>query len=190
MGGLGGSVTGDILRRIPDNSIGAEIGVWMGESSKKFLAKTRHLYLIDSWSILPYKWGETEAKTDFSEWLEKYSFLIPSKDPDEYQKVYDQAYRKVCKRFMDDPVTIYRMTSDQWFSFFNKRIDWIYIDGDHEYEGCLRDLKNSSKITDVIFGDDYGVKRGVTQAVDFFENNMDCIVTRFDMYQYEIKLLK
>lgn len=185
--GDGGSVTRDILYRIPIDSIGAEIGVWKGKSSQVFLDRARHLYMIDSWSIWPFKW---KSDPPFEEFLCKYKHLVKSNHIDDYQRYLDDVYKNVCKDFMHKNVTIYRMTSDQWFSFFNKRIDWIYIDGDHEYEECLRDLKNSSKITDVIFGDDYGVKKGVTKAVDFFENNTDCIVTRFDYYQYEIRLLK
>jgi hypothetical protein len=188
--GAGGNVTGDILNRIPNDSIGAEIGVWEGKSSKKFLTKAKHLYMIDPWSIFSYKLSYKENQKDFSHFLKKYRELSETDDLEDYQIFYDTIYRKVCSEFIDQPVTIYRMTSDDWFKFFNRKIDWIYVDGNHNYKSCLKDLENSSKITSIIFGDDYGVKGGVTKAVDYFEDSYDCIVTKFDFYQYEIRMLK
>jgi hypothetical protein len=36
------------LLRIPKDSIGAELGVWKGDSSKLFLKRAKLLYLVDS----------------------------------------------------------------------------------------------------------------------------------------------
>ena len=33
-----------------ENSVGAELGVWQGESSEKFLKRAKHVHLVDSWS--------------------------------------------------------------------------------------------------------------------------------------------
>ena len=38
-------------------------------------------------------------------------------------------------------------------------LDWIYIDGNHSYEQCIKDLKNALNIVKpgvLIIGDDYG----------------------------------
>ena len=74
------------------------------------------------------------------------------------------------------------MTSDEWFAQNTKQYDWIYVDGDHGYEGCKRDLDNALKcirVGGMIMGDDYfwpGAgwgKEGVTRAVDdFIKENM------------------
>ena len=48
---------------IPENSLGAEIGVWKGVSSKVLLRRARHLHMIDPYDINVY-----ENTTD---WLNK-----------------------------------------------------------------------------------------------------------------------
>ena len=82
-------------------------------------------------------------------------------------------------------VEICRMTSDEWFEQYlaakghgnDEMLDWIYVDGDHSYEGCLKDLNNAKEIVKpggLILGDDYGwpnskyQKVGVTKAVNEF----------------------
>jgi hypothetical protein len=62
--------------------------------------------------------------------------------------------------------------------FTDKYFDLVYIDGDHSYEGCLRDMMcwwNKVKDGGILSGDDYvlattsvGVKFGVIQAVNEF----------------------
>ena len=46
----------NIMHIIPPGSRGAEIGVWMGNTSQRFLERgVEHLYLVDSYSVEPYK---------------------------------------------------------------------------------------------------------------------------------------
>ena len=42
--------TDQTWKRIPEYSVGAELGVWQGESSEKFLKRASHVHLVDSWS--------------------------------------------------------------------------------------------------------------------------------------------
>ena len=35
--------TDETWKRIPENSVGAELGVWQGESSEKFLKRAKHV---------------------------------------------------------------------------------------------------------------------------------------------------
>lgn len=51
------------------------------------------------------------------------------------------------------------------------KFDYIYIDGDHTYDGCRKDLEAAHKKLEtggVIVCDDYGNPCGVKQAVDEF----------------------
>src|SRR5438132_645191 len=60
-------------------------------------------------------------------------------------------------------------------------LDWVYIDGDHTYEGVAADLRSCwARLTPNgrVAGDDYGVRGwwddGVTKAVDEFARSVDC----------------
>ena len=167
-----------ILRDIQPNSKGAEIGVWAGNTSIQFLRlNISELHMIDPWSVEPYK--KSKEYKSYDEYLTKYSKIlnIEKKDVD-FQEYYDAIYSEVrAKCGMDPRVTIHRMTSDEWFDSKPEKLDWIYVDGDHSYQGCLTDLENSLKVVNpggMIMGDDYywsGArygKEGVTNAVDRF----------------------
>ena len=46
----------NIMHIIQPNTVGAEIGVWMGNTSTQFLKKRlKKLYMVDSYSVEPYK---------------------------------------------------------------------------------------------------------------------------------------
>lgn len=153
-----------ILPFLPGNGVGVEIGVWKGDSSVKFMQKCRHLHLVDPWSVEAYRTSKDFG--GFAAFLERYIPLVGSMDVEEYQKHYDFIHAEVVARFRDCPVTIHRMTSKDFFKQMDFRADWIYIDGDHSYLGCLEDIIQAYQFTDFVCGDDYGVKPGVTDAVD------------------------
>jgi hypothetical protein len=128
----GASIVAKLLQK---DSVGVEIGVWRGDSSAEFLARTSHLHLVDPW-------------------------------PDR-----DQQYRDVVKRFEGKPVTIHRMTAARFFRSFDELVDWVYIDGLHDYENVKADLIGATsilKLGGMIYGDDHGKKEGVAEAVDEF----------------------
>ena len=168
----------NIMHIIPPDSRGAEIGVWMGNSSQRFIDRgIAHIYLVDAYSVEPYK---DNSEASFEEYIAKYSKVTGEFTEAGFTRFYDNVHKSVVERFKGDPrVTVCRMTSDQWFEENDETLDWIYVDGDHSYEGCLRDLNNSlSKVKKggMILGDDYGWpgskwnKPGVTQAVNQFCN--------------------
>lgn len=145
---------------IPDNTIGAEIGVWRGLSSKNFLTKAKHLYMIDPWSIDAYDENNT-GWVDKKTMTQLLAYIKPMVGSDKYEDVqqyYEDVYQEVKRTFASDPVTIFRGTSTEWFDQFTGRLDWIYIDGDHTFDGVYNDLKHSVEIVDqVIFCDDYNI---------------------------------
>ena len=185
----------NIMHIIPPGSRGAEIGVWMGNTSREFLARgVEHLYLVDSYSVEPYK-NNSEATYDM--YLAKYSKITGEFTESGFSRYYDTVYKNVLDKFKGDSrVTLCRMTSDEWFANQDDNIlDWIYVDGDHSYEGCLRDLNNAlSKVKKggMILGDDYGhvgarwQKPGVTKAVNEFCFENDFIPIRHGETQFQI----
>lgn len=158
-----------ILALVPKNSICAEIGVWKGAYSKKILkiVNPAKLHLIDPWEFLdqfPGRWyGGSIAKdqADMDIILNKVQSFFRN-----YENVsINRGYSNII--LLDFP--------DSYF-------DWVYIDGNHEYEYVLDDLKLSYekvKPNGFILGDDYNwkpennypVKRAVN---DFLKlNNLD-----------------
>lgn len=186
-----------IMHAIRPNTIGAEIGVWMGNTSTQFLKKgLKKFYMVDSYSVEPYK---ENTERSYQEYIAKYQPITGEFSEAGFQRFYDRVYNEVKERFQDPEVEICRMTSDMWFEQFNdEMLDWIYIDGDHSYEGCLRDLENSLKVVKqggLILGDDYGwpnakwFKPGVTKAVDEFINRHKLNkMLRHGETQYEIRI--
>jgi hypothetical protein len=187
----------NLIQHIPSNTTGAEIGVWEGNTSKLMLNKNlKHLHLVDSWSTVPYKNQPNNEHGSYEQYLLKYQRLTGRPDEESFKKYYDSIYEKVVSKFKNNTnVTIHRQTSKEWFETFSEDLlDWIYVDGDHSYEGCLYDLnqaKNVVKPGGFIFGDDYRWtirhgKAGVTKAVKEFvaENNYN--IEQIGMLQFKI----
>jgi len=176
-------------KRIPNNSIGVELGVWKGESSAKFLNRAKHLHLVDPWSVVAY--ANSDEFGDYSDYLARYSKIVGSQNPDDFQRYYDNIAQMVTNQFKDKPVTIHRQTTDQFFMSFTEKVDWVYVDALHSFDGCLSDLRNSLKIIKKggsLFGDDYGNKPGVVAAVDAFILETGLTLDNFYTTQFEIKV--
>ena len=177
-------------KRIPKNSIGVELGVWRGDSSEIFLQRAKHIYLVDTWSLEPYQ-KDSNEHGNYDEYVNKYFKIVKSRNPKDFQKYYDDVYMSVVKRFAGKPVTIHRCTTDEFFNNFVEKVDWVYVDALHSFEGCLSDLRNSLKIlkpNGIIFGDDYGNKPGVVKALDTFVRETNLVLNNFYKTQYEVKL--
>ena len=138
---------------------GAEVGVQAGEYSRTIRStwEGEELYLIDWWRYSP-------------------NYKDIANAPDEKQK---ELYLSVVKKFMDDhSVHIIRKESiEASKQFSDEYFDWIYLDADHSYEGCLNDLKAwypKLKKGGIFAGHDYfdgtftGGIFGVKSAVDSF----------------------
>ena len=181
-----------VLDHIPKNSIGLELGVWKGKTSKLFNNLTKELHLVDSWSPIPYR--TTSEWESYETYLERYSSLTGSKDEESFFKYYDEVYEQVKNDFKDDAsVIIHRMTTEDFFVHANKnniKVDWVYIDASHDYQECYRDLMNCLEIVNdngIIFGDDYHDRcKGVIKAVNEFVNNYNKKLQLLNSNQYKI----
>lgn len=131
--------------------------------------------------------------------------LIDLWDPAENDFFYSEfdinqmkgAYEKVRSRFNANPnVKILKGNSKELFNNFkDEYFDWIYIDGDHSYEGVLSDLKNwtpkvkkggaiSGHDFDPDLGWDVSLKFGVNRAIkDFFKDDDEIHLTNEPYYK-------
>ena len=193
-----------IMHLIKKNTIGAEIGVWFGNTSTQFLKKgLKKFYMVDPYSVEPYK---ENSEISYQEWLAKYQPITGEFAEPGFKKYYERVWKEIQTRFAPlEEVELCRETSDSFFERYLaskghgnfEMLDWIYIDGDHSYEACIKDLNNAKEIVKpggLIIGDDYGwpdakwQKKGVTKAVNEFLLKTDFGVTRYGMTQYVIKV--
>lgn len=180
----------ETLRLIPKNSIGAELGVWKGDTSAKFLSKAKFLHLVDSWSVIAYE--DSDEHGNYEGYLKRYASIVGSDNEEDFKKFYDKIYNSVKIRFSNSPVKIHRMTTRKWFDIFNEQLDWIYVDANHSYKDALYDLQESFKRIKsggLLIADDYSNnKPGVKQAVNDFAKQTDLKIYNFykDQIYFEI----
>ena len=131
--------------------LGIEIGSYAGESAEMFInsGAFRRLYCIDPWEM---NYDPTDCTGD--------SGLL------EAEKAFDA-------RFKDNPLVMkIKQKSEEAASMFhNESIDFIYIDGNHQYAFVKRDLElyvPKIKLRGIIAGHDYGgpTTPGTTKAID------------------------
>lgn len=154
-----------VLRRLPRNSVCAEIGVYKGAFSEQILNKVRpaKLHLIDPWLFQP--------SPEFSRaW---YGGVL-GKDQTNMDEIYHSVVEKFRPHIVSGQVEIHRgKSADLSVQFQDQYFDWIYVDGDHRYEGVMQDLEMylpKLKRGGLVAGDDYDNpgwwNSGVQKAVD------------------------
>jgi len=165
----------NLLKLMPANSVCAELGVGRGVFSKEILkiANPNFLYCVDLWGPIATN-IQGKYYTDQTEW--------------------DKRFEDIQTEFLGKPVKFIR---DLTYNLPNycaeKTLDWAYIDGDHTYDGCMKDLqavKSLIKDNGMILGHDYrpAWKRrsdwGVVESVNDFvaENNYFLTVVTKEKY--------
>jgi hypothetical protein len=129
--------------------VSAEIGVATGRFSKIIVENNNpiELYLIDAWRNFDLGYADGNMVSD-------------DKHEQRYQDVSNMfSENKSVKLVRDFSVNASHQFSDNFF-------DWIYVDADHSYEGCLNDLNAyNSKVKDTgyILGHDYTPPGGKTK---------------------------
>ena len=102
---------------------GVEIGVAYGENAEKILEKWhgRHLYLVDPYVTQDWsKYTDQTNKINFSEALE-YA-------------------RQKLARFDGRKTFVRRMSTDAAKDFKDGELDFVYVDGNHDYAAVLADM--------------------------------------------------
>jgi hypothetical protein len=152
-----------LLERLPKHAVCAEVGVYQGRFSEMILriARPQKLHLIDPWKY------ETDPA---------YKQSLYGGREGQSQARMDGMYESVVKCFTSKRVEVHRGASAVCSSLFTDNyFDWIYIDGNHQYEFVKQDLEMyfpKVKSGGLVAGDDYArdpnnwTKDGVTRAVD------------------------
>jgi uncharacterized Rossmann fold enzyme len=144
------------------NPVGAEIGVFAGELSRRLLQRPDlALIMVDSWA---------EAPKESSYGLGDFHGKLTQKEQDRYYAMTMQMTRFAGKRaqiIRDDSLRAAAVVPDQ-------SLDFVFIDADHSYEACRADILAwlpKIKPGGFISGHDYenpdfpawGVKQAVTE---------------------------
>ena len=140
--------------------IGVELGVFKGTNAMRLISELniKQLSLVDMW-VTPSHWKGAMS--------------------------YEQNYEFVKETYKaSDKVFIYRMdTVKASHIVANETLDFVYVDGDHYYEGCRRDIEAwypKLKKGGVIIGHDYHCRMGVAQAFNELISVNDSIFWTFD----------
>ena len=162
-----------VLHNLPKRANGMEIGVWRGDFSAKILqhAQPKVLHLVDSWKV------QFDAEYANAWYGAKVT-----------QEVMDGHFQHVTSRFANEiaagQVKIHRSHSvDAMAEFRDNSIDFVYVDGDHTFEGALADLRAALAVVrsgGLICGDDYVLggwwKGGVVKALHTFLQEANVVI--------------
>ena len=155
----------DLVAALPGRRLrGAEIGVARGELSHYLLAhikRLHRLYMIDQWCEIPA--GHSYRRTRDS---------LASQTAEQWQDM-ETLSRTVASYFPKRAVIIKQPSSEAVQPFRDNWLDFVFIDADHSYEGCLTNLREwYPKVRNggLFSGHDYRHTRfrGVSKAVDEF----------------------
>ena len=133
-----------IFSSLPKNSIGLEIGVWYGEFSNDLCEQ---LSPVKMYGIDPYLFVDTKPDSWYG------GFWAKS------QADMDYIFKKT--QTLLSKYNFYTLIKDSSNNITNyieeNTLDWVYVDGDHDYNPVLVDLINSHKLIKeggIISGDD------------------------------------
>jgi hypothetical protein len=154
----------EVLARVPAGARGVEVGVFVGQMSAALLRgdPNMHLIMVDSW-----EGGGGAYAGDSGDW----HATLSEASQDEFKR---QAEARVA--FAGERADICPLRSvDASGHFPDAAVDFVFIDADHSYEGCKRDLEvwfPKIRPGGWICGHDYEntafPKFGVTRAVNEF----------------------
>lgn len=122
---------------------GAEIGVYKGEYTKKFCDAGLIMYGIDPWRAF-YGQGRTQQHQERQDFL------------------YGHAQRVLADHIARDCTLIRKDSMDAVKQFMDDSLDFVYIDGDHEFAHVAEDIVHWAKKVrpgGIVAGHDYTTSR-------------------------------
>jgi hypothetical protein len=122
-----------ILSRVPSQSVCAELGVYKGDFSQLILKTVRpkKLHLMDPWK---FERDPTYTQSWYGGEVGKSQFHMDA--------VYESVRHRFSSAIRSGAVGLHRGTSAECCSrFSDDYFDWIYIDGNHQYEFVKQDLE-------------------------------------------------
>ena len=180
----------DMIKHLQLKGNVTEIGVFRGDFSNKILElcpEVERLTLVDIWPDYQTGSGDENGNNMVNyKGIENYKYVVAI----------------FCK---NERVRIMKDSSDDYFKFTRDDVlDAVYIDGDHSYEGCLKDLEGSRRVVKPdgwILGHDYKTNHkckenwdfGVKKAVDEFCEKYNLEISHYGLdgcVSYAIKNVK
>jgi Methyltransferase domain len=149
-----------LLKMLPRRGAGAEVGVWKGDFAEQMLrvAKPRSLYLVDPWEFMP---DPEHAHTRYGG-----SIARSAQDMEDVFAAVQARFRAPIDK---DIVHLHRGTLGSLAESLGAPVlDWIYIDGDHNYKSVSSDLRTAAALVrpgGYIMGDDYRLDKWWKDAV-------------------------
>jgi predicted O-methyltransferase YrrM len=140
--------------------VGAEIGVCLAASTEHFMKNVPNIekyFAIDNYPAYT-DWNGADFNEERQSLMKKYAFDVLQPYKDKIQFVYEDSTKFA--QSIDD-----------------ESLDFIFIDGDHSYEGFLKDLENyfaKIKVGGIISGDDISLVSIRNGLKEFFkEKNIE-----------------
>lgn len=136
----------ELIEKLPNNIIMGEVGCYAGESTKLFMKsnKIKKLYAIDPWQN-GYDDTDPASNSNMELVEKKFNNNVENYNVEKLKMLFENSIDKL------------------------PPLDVIYIDGNHQYEAVLRDIKLSQKIVKpngIISGHDYRKQNPIVRAVN------------------------
>jgi hypothetical protein len=168
-----------LVKFLPENPIGVEVGVREGNYSRALLSNHQdmHLYCVDVWGKF-----QDGKKTRYLDSGENKKFGDAKAGMLQLRDVAEKLSK------FGGRVNILQLPSTEAAKVFDKdSLDFVYIDADHTYQGVKEDIQSwwpLVKEGGILCGHDYGYNKdhtnfGVKEAVDEFVTKEGLKLTRW-----------
>lgn len=163
---MDGRFADSLLDLFPDEVVGVEVGVHLATHSCRMLENHPKLLLtcVDMWDLHAKQKSQYLNTRDIDKTAEAMCDIRKAKDK------YLRALENLSP-FHDRVNVIKDSSANASEGFDNGSLDFVYLDGDHSYEGCKSDI--DSWLPKIKSG-------GILAGHDYFQTNWDGVVQAVD----------